>query len=259
MRNVLCKIISIMLICSLVVGSSQKVHAEENAKYVFVDGLEYKVVLDENKNIHIACITPGYEGEMAIDENLNGEISMNGDEQYEIEVNNLNYDMETVDIVISEDGETVEEYNSFDEVIQDEYCGQMAIAAGGTIAIGGFVTALLYACLAVTVAGVVCYAVDAVIDDVRKKSKYYYKAYRMYNTVFINPNAITRTAAVSRIASGSDTYTFTSSQAKGIVKSTGLGVTSSENHWAWYKIGSFFNHYHTANRNGAHSFYGIPK
>lgn len=105
---------------------------------------------------------------MAIDENLNGEISMNGDEQYEIEVNNLNYDMETVDIVISEDGETVEEYNSFDEVIQDEYCGQMAIAAGGTIAIGGFVTALLYACLAVTVAGVVCYAVDAVIDDVRK-------------------------------------------------------------------------------------------
>lgn len=120
--------------------------------------------------------------------------------------------METVDIVISEDGETVEEYNGFDEAIQDEYCGQMAIAAGGTIAIGGLVTALLYACL-----------------------------------------------AVSRIVCGSDTYTFTSSQAKGIVKSTGLGVTSSENHWAWYKVGSFFNHYHTANRNGAHSFYGIPK
>ena len=58
---------------------------------------------------------------------------------------------------------------------------------------------------------------------------------------------------------GGDTYTYTSGLAKSVVAATGLGVTESENHWAWYKVGSFFKHYHTENRNGAHSFYGIPK
>ena len=109
------------------------------------------------------------------------------------------------------------------------------------------------------IAGVTCYAVDAVISDVRKNSKYYYKAYRRLNTVFINPIAIPEAQASNRIRAGADTYTYTQSLARKIVVSAGLGVVGPENHWAWYKIGSYFSHFHTGNRNGAHSFYGLPK
>lgn len=55
-----------------------------------------------------------------------------------------------------QDNEVVEEYTTVEEVFEDEYEGQVAIAAGGiTITIGMVLEALLYAALAVVVAGVV--------------------------------------------------------------------------------------------------------
>jgi len=84
-------------------------------------------------------------------------------------------------------------------------------------------TALLYASLAVVIEGLTCYAVDAIVTQVKKN------------------------------------YTYTSTRARSIVVSTGLGVTHSETSWKWYRACSYFYHYHTANRNGAHSFYGLPK
>ena len=108
------------------------------------------------------------------------------------------------------------------------------------------------------IAGVTCYAVDAVISDVRKNSKYYYKAYRRLNTVFINQLLYQKLKHLIELGQAL-IHTYTQSLARKIVVSAGLGVVGPENHWAWYKIGSYFSHFHTGNRNGAHSFYGLPK
>lgn len=260
MNKILSKLLILTILANLTFSNSQSVYASstEDYKTVFVDGVEYSVVMDGENNIYIKAITEGYDADMALDENLEGEIHINS-EEYNVVINDIDYNSEDVDIVISdENNNIVENYDSMDDLTPDDYNGQTAAVVGGTIGIGSLVTALLYACLAVTIAGVTCYAVDAVIDDVKKNKKYYYKAYRRLNTVFINPVPISAAKATSRIASGSDTYTYTSQLAKSIVVATGLGVTASEHHWAWYKIGSFFNHYHTKNRNGAHSFYGVP-
>lgn len=261
MKKITSKLLTMAILVNLVFAGNQNVHAncETNTRTVFVEGVEYSVTLDEENNILIKAITPGYDAEMVLDENLEGEIQINN-EEYNIDIKEIDYDSDDIDVVVcDEDNNVVEEYEDTDELIPDDYCGQVAIAAGGgTIAVGTLVTALLYASLAITIAGVTCYAVDAVISDVKKNSKYYYKAYQRLNTVFINPVPISAATATKRIASGSNTYTFTSALAKSIVKATGLGVTKSENHWAWYKIGSYFNHYHTKNRNGAQSFYGVP-
>ena len=263
-KRIVSVILCVALVVNTIIMSGKDVYAtnaNNYEKYVFVDGLEYVVGLDVNNNIYVKCVTDGYRGEMLLDSSLNGEIIIDGNEQYEIEIEELNYNDDNLDVVVyDENNNIVEEYDSCDELLKDEYVGQASIAvSGGTIAVGSLLTALLYASLAITISGVICYAVDAVIKDVRKNSKYCYKAYRRLNTVFINPNAISTQTATERIRSGADTYTYTSELAESIVRATGLGVTPSENHKEWYKIGSYFNHYHKKNRNGAHSFYGIPK
>ena len=59
------------------------------------------------------------------------------------------------------------------------------------------------------------------------------------------------------VSSGDSVFTFTKDIARGVVSATGLGVVGPESHWAWYKIGDYYWHYHTGNRKGAHVWYGL--
>ena len=247
-------------------ASAMSVYAPRNVahKVVFVDGVSYTIDIDEELNIVVSAKTLTSSGKMVLDKELNGTVVIQSNRkfaksEYAVQINNLDAETSSLDVSMTDLKTNIVETMSYSDVIKDQYVGQSAIAVGGVITVGSLLAALLYSCLAIVIAGVTCYAVDAVISAVKSAQSYYYKAYRRLNTVFINPNPISKTQATNRIRSGADTYTYTSWRAKDIVVNTGLGVTNSENHWAWYKIGSFFNHYHTANRNGAHSFYGLPK
>ena len=272
------KIISFLLIFAMCINftyvSANEAIKEE--KIVYVDGVGYSVSIDEDYNITLQSVDSDNEAKMVLDNTLSGDIRIdngNGVEKYKIDISELassdnlddeDFEYDDIDIEITDQqGNIVEEYDEMDDVILDEYEGQAAIAVGGTIAVGGLVTALLKLALAVCIAGVVCYAVDAVIDQVKRNRNYCYKAYRALNTVVINPRAISYKSAVSRIKKGSDVYTYTKGTAKSIMVSTAQGYYGPENHWAWYKIGSFFNHYHLNShkkgKNAAHMFYGLPK
>lgn len=261
MGKKLAKIMVLVLITNTIFNVTQvKAQDDNGKKYVYVDGVEYCVYVDEDFNTIVKAV--GEDAELILDKELNGTISIQDGKEsgtYDIEVSELDVEQEEMDITVYKEDIVFENYDDIEEIIPDEYSGQAAIAvAGGTIFVGGLISALVYALVTVTVAGVVCYAVDAIVKQVKQNQQYYYKAYLKLGTVVINPYAITSTEAKNRIKNGDNTYTYTATLARSIVVATGLGVVGPENHYKWYSLGSFFNHYHTANRNGAHSFYGLP-
>ncbi|WP_127837280.1 hypothetical protein [Clostridium prolinivorans] len=230
-------------------------------KTVFVDGIEYSIYVEDSTN-NVIVETVGLEknSEMIITPEGDARATIFDEnsevKEYDLEINELTE--EDVEVVVKDNGNVVEEFTSSEDLQADKYVGQSVIVVGGTIVVGSLLTALLYASLALVIAGVTCYAIDAIIHVVRN-TNFYYKAYRRLNTVFVNPISIPYSQAVNRIKAGADVYTYFSTPARNIVVATGLGVTPSENHRKWYSIGTFFDHYHTENRNGAHSFYGLPK
>lgn len=272
------KILSVFLVFALCL-SYTNIHvnaATEEKKIVYYDGIGYSVYIDDDYNIILQNIDGDYETEMILDNTLSGSIMINDGnavENYNINITELesidnigeeDFEYDNIDIEITDEvGNIVEAYDDIDDIIVDEYEGQAAIAIGGTITVSGLVTVLLKLAIAVCIAGVVCYAVDAVIEQVKNNRNYCYKAYRALNTVVIDPRAISFKSAVSRIKKGVDVYTYTKGTAKSIMVSTAQGYYGPENHWAWYKVGMFFNHYHLNShrkgKNDAHMFYGLPK
>lgn len=118
---------------------------------------------------------------------------------------------------------------------------------------------LLGLALTVIIGGIVYYAVPRVIEKIKQNSyiSKYYRAYLGSKTIFVALyHSISKTSATNRVASGQNIYTFYSTNARSAVSNTGLGYTHDEAH---RKPKQFtFNHYHTANRNGAHAWYGLP-
>lgn len=147
-------------------------------------------------------------------------------------------------------------------MISDSYDGQAAVAVTvvTAITIETLITAILTAAACIVVAGVIYYAGKSVAKEIErtKQQNNYFKAYVEKKNVFINiSNSISRASAISRIHSGSDVYTYKRSAAKSLTKATGLGCTSPEISCFKGKKVRFY-HYHTANRNEAHIFYGLP-
>lgn len=235
------------------------------AEVVYVDGNAIKVTVDaENGIIKSQAVDRFDESSLTICENSDNIITVYDDEEedfvdYEIEINDLSE--ENVDIeIINENDEIVDEFNDYDELIEDSYDGQASVAVLTTITVGSLITAILEASACIAVASVIYYGAKAAVKAIKKKKEnksYYYKAYIYEKNIFINLKKISRASAVSRIKKKKNVYTYKSSNAKNIVLATGLGCTSSEISDLRGKIR--FYHYHTANRNGAHSFYGTPK
>lgn len=267
-RRWICLVLTLVLMLNLAAPAYAKgpmTVRSTVSEEVYVDGVAYTVEIDEDLNITVSAKSGLVSGKMVLDKSLKGTIVIQGNrsrlmnKEYDVSITDLDAESELLKVDLVDTRTKVKQQMSYTDVVKEEYVGQAAITAGGVITVGGLLAALLYSCLAIVIAGTVCYAVDAVLSAVKNASSYYYKAYRRLNTVFINPNPISQTHATNRIRSGADTYTYTSWRARTIVANTGLGVTRAENHWEWYKIGSYYWHYHTGNRNGAHSFYGAPR
>ncbi len=121
------------------------------------------------------------------------------------------------------------------------------------------IKALLAAGLIIIGISVTWVAVIAVADILQTNNTGYFQTKFLLGMLFINPDDITRTHAINRIRGGYDVYTFSRIDARSIVVAAGMGIIGPENDYKWYLPGQFYDHYHTANRNGAHSFYGLPR
>ena len=226
------------------------------------DGIEFSVRISDSGTISIEA-----EGE------YDGRLTLNSDgtcsayaynnenkckENYVLEISDLSEEKVNVE-VWNENGEKVKTYTSYQEIIPDVYTGQASIVIGGGISLLLLLKILLGLALTVIIGGIVYYAVPRVIEKIKQNSyiSKYYRAYLGSKTIFVALyHSISKTSATNRVASGQNIYTFYSTNARSAVSNTGLGYTHDEAH---RKPKQFtFNHYHTANRNGAHAWYGLP-
>lgn len=127
-------IISIM-ICSMSVQKSNICAMEMNdeieiADEIVVDGVEYSISLDEDGNIFVNGEGEGNSVELLLNQEGEADVTVenNGEtEKVEYLVENLSED--DVDVKVIEDGKVVDEYNSFEDIIEDEYVGQAAVTS----------------------------------------------------------------------------------------------------------------------------------
>lgn len=259
-------IATILCATTVLLNMGVKGYASEiDQETVFVDGMEFKYYTTDNGSIIVESLEDN--GKSRLEIGVDGEAVatvMNEDNEYEdynLIINELT--QEDVDIVVTDENDNVVEvYDEVEDIMGDEYVGQAAIVYGTGVLIGTLVTVVLAVTATIVVGGLIYYAVSSVISKIQNdsaKQKYYYKAYIKDYVTYIAfySGTITQSQAASRIKSGQNVYTYTSSLAKSAVVSAGLGgATSSEIH---LRTGKFaFYHYHPYNRNGSHSLYGLP-
>lgn len=272
MKNkVMSIILAMVLVLNGLVYSESSVFANnldsKNIETIYIDGIKYNITINEDLNIEVNTSVDGEEFSLEVDK-LSGEGNFTSSDynivasEYEVTVNSV-VNEDNLDVTIEDDIGNVEEIDSLDDLIDDNYEGQMVIsgtlaALTGKAVLSALVAALALSAKVIVVLGVTYYAVDRVADKI--KNGFIYPALRRNNAVYIAPLATTKSKAINLVRAGKDVYTIIRAHAKSIVISTGLGVTPSENHYYTSKNkGIYFSHFHTANRNGAHSFYGLPK
>lgn len=235
---------------------------------IYMDGIEYTMTIDEDGNTKISAVFDGILTILEVDSETGEAILLDYKdkhvEEVTVQIDELNDD--AVDVFISDDstGEEIQ-INSIDDLMDESYVGQEALTLGAwalTAAVAALLAALAKIALTIVVVGVTFYALHKTTEKVKNGN--YYRAHvppanSKLETIYVNFTSLTKTQAINRIKKGQSTYTFFKSHAKSIVVGAGYGVTSAENHAnTGKKKGVYFSHFHTSNRNGAHSFYGTP-
>lgn len=264
----------VMAIVMTVIGSNCQVIAATDSKVietVYNDGIEYKVITDVNKGtITVKTADNDNDAELVIDvEASEGMAYVYNEESgccenINLEINSLTE--KTVDIVVTdEQDKIIDEITSIDEIIDDSFEPQAAVAV--TVVVGITVETLLEillgVCAAIAVAGVIYYGAKAAVKAIEKTKddkKAYFKAYIYNYNVFVDcHNRISRTSAINIIRNRYtpyNVYTYVRDQAKDITISAGYGIVGPEKSCLPGKIVMY--HYHRADRKGAHVFYGLP-
>lgn len=235
---------------------------------VYIDGVGYNVTYNLNGEYQISVIgNEAVHSTIEFGANGTAEVMIHNNkdiENYTLDIPELN--AEDVDIDVYSNGEKVTEFNDVDEIVEDEYVGQAATATVSVTVIS--LTTLLEIIVTVAATAVIaaatCEALSVAYEAIKENTKKqgdYFRAWLKGGDVFIrSDDPITENAAASRVAGGLSVYTFTSTKASYVCYLTGLGVTAKEiDSKANRKKGCiYYYHYHTANRNGAHSWFGRP-
>lgn len=253
-------LILVMITCSMDVQAWAEQVVEET---VYVDGSPIKVIVDPEKGTIVAeALGQGEDSRLVISETEMNVATVYNEQQqnyvnYKLEINDLSENKVDIE-VINEEGNIIDQIDDVNEITNNSYVGRAAVTVITTITVETLITAILEAAACIVVGSVIYYGARAAVTAIKKdkdKKKSYYKAYIYNKNVFIDMyNNISRKKAVKRIKKGKNVYVYSSKKAKQIVKDTGLGCTPSEISCLKGKVR--FYHYHTANRNGAHSFYG---
>lgn len=284
-------IISIM-ICSMSVQKSNICAMEMNdeieiADEIVVDGVEYSISLDEDGNIFVNGEGEGNSVELLLNQEGEADVTVenNGEtEKVEYLVENLSED--DVDVKVIEDGKVVDEYNSFEDIIEDEYVGQAAVTSEVFLVAGAVTLLVLLYCSCIIVRDKKTYvlsttfrdAVSSATTKVRDEFKrMWFPAIIVDHSVYILPTGKTLASAHNYLINGVNVYSFTSSLAKaaitynssllpiihssnGNIFATGSGEYHTKNCSKKY----VYRHYHMGypgsylQYNSAHSLYGAP-
>ena len=252
---------------------------------VYYDGAESEVNLDiETGNIIVSGESNGSEGTLSLSGDeaiINIENEHLPDENYVCEVNELS--QESVDVnVYDQDGKLVDTYNSYDEIVDEAYEGQIALTAG-QIAIMALGAVLLYVAsvyiiqksgITYIMADYFTKAIAKAKEAVRTKARsYYYPAVISGSVVYIDPHGVNLNAAAKLVKRDSSIYSYTATMAKKVITTAGYipcnsnGVqNASELHNGAKQKGSYqFRHYHRGKMNSrgtiskssnCHSLYG---
>ncbi len=270
------KIIASLLAVTLMFNSFiQEVSAVETqngiieTEHIYLDGIEYVYHVGVNGEIEVEAVSKNTEGKLTVDSNAQAVAEVldeNGNiEEYEIEINDLTDKEVDVDI-FDDNGKLIEEYDTMEELLEDEYeCQAVATMSVTVISVSTLLKVLLLIAATVIVSGVVYYAAATVAETIqnnKKKRNLYYSAYLKGKDVYISYNkSISFKSAVSRVRYGKNIYTWTSANAKNVVLATGLGtIPKAEIDSASSRKKGFvyYYHWHTKNRNGAHAWFGRP-
>lgn len=259
--------LAILLITCLMLHTTISVNAaqKKDESVVYVNGIAFANTVDEAGNVHIESIEKNYGFSMDI--HVDGSatataINEDGDkETYDLVIKTLTPDEIDVD-VYNKSGGLVRSYKSIDE-LTNGYQGQaMAISASACVFGYGF-WVLIKVIAFVVVFGVVCYAATTVYNRLsrmnRDRKNGYYPAYLVGGSVYIALyRKISSSAASNRIRFGQSIYTLYRSNAKSVVKKAYRGVIGPEIDSYRRRGKLYFYHFHTADRNGAHAWYGMP-
>jgi len=269
MLKKLFSIISVLLIVSMVTpfmsSAVLAISLDESIKSVaYIDGVEFEIISTYDETI-IRVNDPNNKGEahFALDGEAYLETYNDKGEKVrtDLVINDLND--EKIDIDYTDENGNLAKITKVDV---DEYEGQTSIVlgyGGWTILkwIVGLILAYLVAKTVVYIAKEAYIALDYALKEKRISKTKYYCAEIVSGSVYISSKSITKSAAAARIKARKNTYTFYGSDARSVVVSTGLGVVGPEidkktTTSGKIKRGVYYYHYHTRNRNGAHSFYG---
>ena len=253
------QLVSLVLAFVLSFSVLQVVYAGNPGKFrdeIYVDGVKYIYEIYPNK------VTIQAEGhDVYVEINNNGKTKIKGkdvkglkeNETYELSIQNLT--QELTDITVYKDGIKVKQINNLADLEKDSYFGQAEVVLGGAIGLGLLV--LIIAGVVIVVAGILYVLADAIADAIKKNfPNDYFAAQLITGQVGIDPSGISYAVAVTRISCGLSVYTSTSTKALNAVLGTGLGATSAEIDANKYRGYTYYWHYHTAARNGAHAWYG---
>ncbi len=261
------KIISLITSTALAISfaSSSTANALENAtqNIVYVEGHGFKVTTSLEGDTIVQSLEN--TSKLVMDQDGNADIVLENQdgtiENYDVKIKNLSE--ENVDIILTQSGKIVDEIVSYDDIVEDSYVGQVAVA-GVLITADLILTALAIAAITVVIAGVTCYAIDAIEKQIKKNKNYIYYAYLCSGNVFINPVSISDKTAIAHIKVTGDSggvYTFYKDNAASLAKRSTSKWCGPENHFSIAKMllgNIYYDHYHNC-VSGAHIWYGMPQ
>ena len=277
------------LLVNLISPMTKMANAANNLIFletVYVDGMEFTVSLDyENEQIVILGENDGQNAEMILQYDGQADIQLCDEkgniQKYEADIENLNRD--DVDVEVYEDNKVIEEYDDYEELIEDVYEGEGAISLTFTLVVGIVFCAVVAATavkvcegVAKVLAHVFYNKIEATKSSTRKEAEdEYYPAYVDSNThtVYVVPNGITKDQASALLKKNLDVYSFDASHARRAITNIGSkykavnsqGQMQPECHW--YKNKYNYKHFHKGISDGkggykktgsAHSLYGAP-
>lgn len=266
MLKKLTSILAVMLVVAILfsTGLNQVLAVSINGSLtttVYIDGIKFVITDTDDK---VIVETKGQENDFKMYFFDNGTAYTEG-EGKKVWLNIKELTDEKIDIDLKADDGTITKITDLE---QDEYEGQGLLA---TITIGGVslgkailcaIGALLMTSSVIYIAGEAYQALDYALSKKKVSHNTYYKA-DIYakKIVVISKKGISKNSAINRIRLGWDVYTYKSSDARKIVEAVNKGVIGPEidertTTSGIIKHGIYFYHYHTGNRNGAHSFYG---
>lgn len=238
-------------ISSILKGIDEVKIIEDNEEKVTVTGREKNTIVTITYDKNTSDVT------MISEElNLNTKKILTEENNFNIQIDQNDLENFEIDSTIEYQGKNydLEKTPNFSEYKQARF----AVAVPLAVALGESVIIWIITQFAsIVIAGVTYVLATGIIEKIKNKQYDHYQAELKDNNLYIG-NSITFETATARLLS-SDVWSKTSSLAAKVARAAGKNKApvGSENHAATgSKKGLYYNHYHTYNRKGGHSFYG---